>query len=152
MTPRPPQDPAERPEPLVTRFTDGIGSPVSIVLHTLAFAACFLLVLLGVARLETMLLALTTAVSLEAIYLALFIQMTVNRTTDSLESVEEDIAEIVEDVAEIEKDVDEIEKDVDEIQRDEAAQEARDKEDAASLKVIEERLASILADLERLRR
>ena len=34
---------------------------------------------------------LTTAVSLEAIYLSIFIQMTVNRNTQSLEEVEEDI-------------------------------------------------------------
>lgn len=45
-------------------------------------------------------LILTTAVSLEAIYLAIFIQMTVNRTSESLEEVEEDIEDLQEDIEE----------------------------------------------------
>jgi low affinity Fe/Cu permease len=58
--------------------------------HTFAFAACFLVVWFG-APLEKVLLVLTTAVSLEAIYMAIFIQMAVNQNTQSLEEVEEDI-------------------------------------------------------------
>lgn len=50
---------------------------------------------------------LTTAVSLEAIYLAIFIQMTVNRTTESLAGVEEDIDDIQEDIDDIQEDVSE---------------------------------------------
>ncbi|HBY74527.1 TPA: hypothetical protein DEG21_01265 [Patescibacteria group bacterium] len=65
-----------------------------------------------------MLLILTTVVSLEAIYLAIFIQMTVNRNTLSLKAVEEDIDEIQEDIDEIQEDIDEIQEDVDEIQED----------------------------------
>lgn len=38
-----------------------------------------------------MLLVLTTVLSIEAIYLALFIQMTVNKTSDDIEEVEKDI-------------------------------------------------------------
>lgn len=64
--------------------------------------------------LDQILLILTTAVSLEAIYLAIFIQMTVNKTTQSLEQGEEDIDEIQEDVEDIQEDVDEIQEDVDE--------------------------------------
>ena len=62
---------------------------------------------------DDVLLILTTAVSLEAIYLAIFIQMTVNRNTAALEAVEDDIEEIAEDVEEVQKDVDEIAKKVD---------------------------------------
>jgi uncharacterized protein YoxC len=94
-----------------------IGSLSSLVVHTLIFIGSFVIVLLGT-PLEKVLLVLTTAVSLEAIYLAIFIQMTVNKNTQSLEEVEEDIDEIQEDVGEIEKDVDEIQKDVDDIQED----------------------------------
>jgi peptidoglycan hydrolase CwlO-like protein len=69
-------------------------------------------------HIDTVLLVLTTAVSLEAIYLAIFIQMSVNENTESLEEVEEDIDEIQHDVDEIQHDVDEIQHDVDEIQED----------------------------------
>lgn len=152
-------------ERFVDSITKGIGSPVSLVIHTLFFLGCFALVLIGV-DFERVLLVLTTAVSLEAIYLALLIQMTVNRASESLEAVEEDIDEIQEDVAEIEKDideiqvdideiqedVDEIEKDIDEIEKDEEEQEKRDVQDAQALRKIEDRLSVILEDLEKLRR
>ena len=65
------------------------------------------------------LLVLTTIVSLEAIYLSIFIQMTVNKHAEELEEVSEDIEEIQEDVDEIQKDVDEIQEDVEEIQAEE---------------------------------
>lgn len=99
------------------RFTAWIGSPASIAAHTVLFAAAFALVLFDV-PFDSILLILTTAVSLEAIYLALFIQMTVNKNTQALADVEEDIEEIAEDVEGIEKDIDEIEKDIDEMQED----------------------------------
>ena len=54
------------------------------------------------------LLILTTIVSLEAIYLSIFIQITVNRQSAELEEVSEDIEEIQEDVEEIQEDVEEI--------------------------------------------
>ena len=102
---------------IADRFTTWLGSPSSIILHTVLFAAAFSLVVWGVAF-DTILLILTTAVSLEAIYLALFIQMTVNKNTQSLADVEEDLEDIAEDVEGIEKDIDEIEKDIDEMQED----------------------------------
>lgn len=82
-----------------TRVTDWIGSSWSLMLHTLFFAGMFTLYLLGY-NLEIVLLVLTTLVSLEAIYLSIFIQMTVNRNTQSLQEVEENIDEIQEDIQE----------------------------------------------------
>lgn len=99
-------------------ITGWIGSVPSIITHTVIFIVCFAAVGLGVLRFDEMLLALTTAVSLEAIYLAIFIQMTVNRTTESIEEVEQDIDEMQEDVGEIQEDIDEMQKDVDEMQED----------------------------------
>jgi peptidoglycan hydrolase CwlO-like protein len=96
---------------------DWVGSVASLLVHTLLFAISFSLILFGVAA-DKVLLVLTTIVSLEAIYMAIFIQMAVNRNSQSLDEVEENIDEIQEDVEEIQKDVDEIEKDVDEIQKD----------------------------------
>jgi peptidoglycan hydrolase CwlO-like protein len=104
-------------EELALKLTNWIGSPASLVVHSILFIASFASVWFG-ARLETVLLVLTTAVSLEAIYLAVFIQMTVNRNTQSLAEVEEDIEEIQKDVDDIQEDVGEIEKDIDEIQVD----------------------------------
>lgn len=99
------------------KFTQWVGSKTSVATHTVFFIAMFALYFFDIAF-DTILLVLTTMVSLEAIYLAIFIQMTVNQNTESLEDVEEDIEEIKEDMDEIQEDVGEIEKDIDEIQED----------------------------------
>lgn len=98
--------------------TRAIGSPTSIILHTIFFIASFFVAIFGWAPWGTMLLVLTTVVSLEAIYLSIFIQMTINYTTESIEDVSEDIEEMQEDIGEIQEDVDEIQEDVDELQED----------------------------------
>ncbi len=97
--------------------TRWVGSIQSLIVHTILFAAAFILVLLGVGF-DKVLLVLTTIVSLEAIYLSIFIQMSVNRQTRRLHAVSKDIDEIQEDIDEIQEDVEKIEKDVDEIQED----------------------------------
>jgi septal ring factor EnvC (AmiA/AmiB activator) len=99
------------------KFTRAIGSKTSVILHTIFFISMFLMGFAGV-DFDTILLILTTVVSLEAISLAIFIQMTVNKNTESLHEVEEDIGEIQEDVDELQEDVDEIQQDVDEISTD----------------------------------
>lgn len=99
------------------RATTWIGSVGSLVVHTIIFALAFAFVLGGV-PLDTVLLVLTTVVSLEAIYLAIFIQMAVNRQALSLKNVEDDIDEIHAEVKEIGDDVDELSDDVDEIAKD----------------------------------
>jgi peptidoglycan hydrolase CwlO-like protein len=99
----------------VTRW---VGSIQSVVVHTFLFAASFIAVFTGFVSLDRMLLVLTTIVSLEAIYLAIFIQMSLNFARQSLKEVEHDLDEIQEDVDEIQHDVDEIQHDVDEIQED----------------------------------
>jgi low affinity Fe/Cu permease len=134
---------------MAAKFTGFIGSPASIIIHTIAFVASFALVGLGV-KFETVLLILTTAVSLEAIYLALFIQMTVNKNTASLAEVEEDIDEIQEDVEGIEKDIDEIEKDIDEIQEDVEEIEKDDVEDDLHDAATMDSLSKLQLDIQRL--
>ena len=99
------------------KFTEKIGTTASVIIHTLLFVGIFSLHFFGFS-VDQILLILTTAVSLEAIYLSIFIQMTINRNTESLKEVEKDVDEIQEDVDEIQKDVDEIQEDVDEIQAD----------------------------------
>jgi uncharacterized membrane protein len=67
---------------------------------------------------DKVLLILTTVVSLEAIYLSIFIQMSVNRQARRLREVSQDIEEIQEDVEEIQEDVEEIAEDVEGIEKD----------------------------------
>lgn len=96
---------------------DWIGSPFSLLMHTVFFIASLAIGYLG-GEWDRVLLVLTTVVSLEAIYLAIFIQMGVNRTTQSLQDVEEDIEEIQKDVGEIQEDVEDLGEDVVSLQED----------------------------------
>src|SRR3989338_2349787 len=139
------------------RATQWIGTTDSFIVHTILFGASFVIVLIGVS-LNTVLLVLTTIVSLEAIYLAIFIQMTVNRNTRSLEEVEEDIEEIQEDVKEIETDVGEISEDVEELAEDmDKIQEIEEKETVAdtgtraAVEKIEKDLQRLMEDIKMLK-
>jgi peptidoglycan hydrolase CwlO-like protein len=136
-------------EHIAMRATEWIGSIGSLLIHSLLFLGAFVFVVFGYS-LEKILLVLTTLVSLEAIYLAIFIQMTVNRNTESLEEVEEDIGEIQKDVDEIQEDVDEIQKDVDEIQEDVDEVVEDVKEDDAESAATKQAMEKITADLQRL--
>lgn len=60
---------------LAEHIADKIGSPLSILIHTVLFIINLLLMF--VADVNRVLLILTTWVSLEAIYLALFTQLVV---------------------------------------------------------------------------
>jgi septal ring factor EnvC (AmiA/AmiB activator) len=93
------------------------GSVHSLIIHTLLFTLAFCSYFFG-ASFSNILLVVTTIVSLEAIYLSLFAQMTLNQHSDDLEGIQEDVEEIGEDVEGIEKDVEEIQKDVEDISED----------------------------------
>jgi low affinity Fe/Cu permease len=144
-------------ELIATRFTRWVGSPASIILHSIFFFLCFTSTLLGV-DFHTMLLFLTTIVSLEAIYLAILIQYTVNKNTEELAEVEKDIGEIQEDIDEMQEDVGEIQKDIDEIQVDvddigegENAEEKRDKEMKVTVERINQTLEALMKDINSLK-
>ena len=89
-------------EKISVKMTEWVGTPWSLIIHTLLFAGCLSLRYFGFTG-DYILLLLTTAVSLEAIYLSIFIQMSVNRATESLEEVEEDIEDIQEESGEQEE-------------------------------------------------
>ena len=84
-------------------MTKWVGSPSSLVFHTIVFLAAFGLIGVGY-DVERVLLVLTTAVSLEAIYLSLFIQMSVNKQHYKIKGIEADIDEILEDTEELTED------------------------------------------------
>jgi uncharacterized membrane protein len=104
-------------EIMALKATRSIGSTESLLIHTILFIGSFLLYFFGI-PFDKILLVVTTIVSLEAIYLSIFIQMSVNRQARKLHAVARDVEDIQEDVDEIQKDVDEIQEDVDEIQKD----------------------------------
>src|SRR5580700_1499749 len=98
-----------------SNITKWIGSSTSVVLHTILFIISFTLPYLGLVSFERMLLFLTTIVSLEAIYLSIFIQMSINLNNQNIEIIQEDIEEISEDIEELGEDIEEIGEDIEEI-------------------------------------
>ncbi len=143
-------------ERISIQVTNWVGTTQSIIVHTIFFIVIFGLGFFGIST-DEILLILTTAVSLEAIYLALFIQMTVNRNTRSLEGVESDIDEIQEDVEDLGEDIDDIQENVEDLGEDiEDIQEDIDEiqsdgDDLDEHKTIEEKaLASIEAEIKKI--
>lgn len=146
-------------------LTKWVGSPASIVTHTVLFAAAFAAAALGIISFDRMLLILTTVVSLEAIYLAIFIQMTINHQAaviaevesdideiqEDIEDIQEDVEEIGEDVEELGEDVEEISEDVDEL-GDDDAEERRKREQKETLQNIYDTMQKLAADIETLKK
>ena len=146
----------------VTRW---IGSPASVVIHTLIFVGTFVAASENLIDFQQMLLVLTTIVSLEAIYLSIFIQMTINYTTQELREVGEDIEEMQEDIGEIQEDVGELQENVEEISEDvvgisedvgetiedEVTEEKRKLEQKETLESIETNLRKLMDDITHLK-
>ncbi len=105
---------ASRLEKFSLSVTKNVGSIPSLIVHTTLFVGIFSLQFFGFGF-DQIMLILTTIVSLEAIYLSIFIQMTVNRQAQTLSEVSEDVEDIQEDVEDIQEDVEGIEKEVKEI-------------------------------------
>lgn len=137
-------------EKIPYRLTRWIGTTGSLVVHTIVFIACLMLPRFGY-DFNKVLLVLTTFLSFEAIYLAIFIQMTVNRSVQSLEEVEEGLEGIQEDVEELSADVDEISEDIDKIQEEDVADEAESEKTQVTLEKIETGLQKLLSDIETLK-
>lgn len=104
-------------ENFALKVTKWVGSIWSLIFHTIVFVFFIVLILLGY-NADKVMLILTTLVSLEAIYLSLFIQMTVNKNTQSIANIEEDVDDIQEDIDDIQEDIEDISEDVDDIQED----------------------------------
>lgn len=137
---------------VASRATRWIGSTSSLLVHTIIFAGSFALYFLGF-DFEKILLVVTTIVSLEAIYLSIFIQMSVNKHAQDLEEVAEDVEGIQEDIDEIQEDVEEIQEDVDEIQEDVGEVDVLDqKRDELMLSRIEGTLQVLINEINELKR
>ncbi len=136
----------------VEQITAWVGSFPSLVFHTLLFAGVLVIGILDIIPLQTVLLVLTTIVSLEAIYLSIFIQITVNRNTASLEEVEENIDEIQEGVEELGEDVDEIQDDIEEMTEVEEVEKQKEQHHQITLEQLTTDVKRVLADLEALKK
>lgn len=84
-----------------------IGTPESLVVHTIGFIGIFILRLFGL-TLDSVMLILTTIVSLEAIYMAIFIQMSVNKQAQQLLTVTENIQTLSDDIEEVQENIEEL--------------------------------------------
>lgn len=151
----------------IERLIVWVGSPPSLAIHTIVFIVFFALSVFRLVPWELMLLVLTTAVSLEAIYLAIFIQMSVNRQAASLKVVEEDVGDIQEDIEELGENVEELgenveelgenvedlKEDVEDIQEDigDDDDEARDRKQAEMLETLTNDVKAMLKYLESLK-
>ena len=123
-------------EKITEKIINGIGTPISIVFHTIVFVGIFMLKLFGIS-IDQILLILTTAVSLEAIYLAIFIQMSVNKNALTIAGVEKDIDDIQEDIEDISEDIEDICEDVEDINDDD------DDEMIKTIKDIEKKIVKL---------
>lgn len=130
-------------EKIPLKITYWVGTTSSVVVHTIVFIAALTLPFFGY-DFYRVLVALTTVLSFEAIYLAIFIQMTVNKNLENLEKVHENVREISEDVEEISVDVDQI-------QEEEKEEEAEEEKTKMTLGKIEVDLQRLLADIETLK-
>jgi cell division protein FtsL len=144
------------------KATQSVGSVPSLVFHTFFFVGIFSLQWLGFS-IEQILLILTTLVSLEAIYLAIFIQMSVNRQAIGLSEVRQDIEEISEDVEEISEDIEDIQEDVkelsedveeisDDIEEDDHEDAREHRETTLKLQKIEDTLHQLLKDIDEMKK
>ena len=138
-------------EKVAIKATHFIGSTKSLIIHTILFIVSFLLYFFGISF-EKILLIVTTIVSLEAIYLSIFIQMSVNRQARKLYAVARDVDEIQEDVEEIQKDVDEIQEDVEDIQEDDEKSEKDEKADDEILSRIENTMGKLIQEVMELKK
>ena len=129
----------------IEKITTGVGSVPSLIAHTVLFFLTLLIGALHILSWDIVLLVLTTGVSLEAIYLAIFIQMSVNHQSKVIKDVEQDVDEI-------QKDIDSIEEDVDEIQEDDQQESEEKREYRETLATISSDLQKLLEDIEKLKK
>ena len=141
-------------ENLAIKITNSLGSPFSIIIHSFFFVGIFALQLFGLSF-DKIMLILTTLVSLEAIYLSIFIQMTVNRHAQELTEISEDVEDISEDVEEISKDIDDIQEDVEdlgeEMEKDDEDSEQKHQSNQNKILHIESILKELLLEVKELK-
>ncbi len=126
-----------------------MGSVPSLIIHTMFFASIFVLGFSGAVAPDYIFAVTTNILSIEAIYLAIFIQMTVNRHQKELEEVSEDVEDIQEDIEEISEDVEDIQEDVQEFDQ---KREERKEHQSVTLETLSRDIQQIVVHLEELKK
>lgn len=88
-------------EKIALKIVKLIGTVGSVIVHTVIFTLAILLYAFNCYDRESIMLVVTTIVSLEAIYLSIFIQMGMNNHGKKLEEIKENVEDIQEDVEEL---------------------------------------------------
>lgn len=104
----------------IENFTDKVikwvGTTNSLIVHTSIFILTFLSPYIFHISFDIVLLVLTTIVSLEAIYLAIFIQLSVNRQAIRLDDVEDSLDDVEESLDDVEESLDDVEEGLDDVE------------------------------------
>ncbi len=149
---------------IADKVTTWIGSTASLVVHTILFAFTFSSHWLFGWEYSFILLVLTTVVSLEAIYISIFIQRAVNQQAIRLTDVEQTLDEVEESIDEVEESLDGVEETLDDVEEalddvgetldsveeDLKEDQKEDDEDRGELKQLEESNELLLVEVRKL--
>ncbi|MCK9416335.1 hypothetical protein M0Q97_06725 [Candidatus Dojkabacteria bacterium] len=126
-----------------------IGTVESVIIHTVLFTLAILLYIFNCYDRDTIMLVVTTIVSLEAIYLSIFIQMGMNNHGKKLEEIKENVEDIQENVEDIQENVEDIQEDVEELNEEDDEEDEEDDEDLKKIKDTLEILVKEIKDLKK---
>ncbi|MFA7253091.1 MAG: hypothetical protein WC107_00885 [Patescibacteria group bacterium] len=121
-----------------------VGTTNSIIIHTIIFIFSFISHWIFNISFDLVLLILTTVVSLEAIYLAIFIQRSVNQQATRLTDVEETLDDVEEALDDVEESLDEVEESIDDVE------ESISQKETSANSNTEKRLEEIIKELKAL--
>ncbi len=96
-----------------------LGTIQSVVIHTFVFSGFYAAAILaGGTDGDHIISIFTNILSIEAIYLSIFIQLSVNRSNKNVEQIKEDVSELNENIDDIAEDVSELNENIDDIAED----------------------------------
>ena len=104
-----------------------VGTTQSLIAHSIFFIFMMCLPFFGVES-SLSLLILTTVVSLEAIYLNIFIQMGVNRHADEQKQTRIVLSSVQETIEDVQETMEDVQEDVQEIMEDDEAEKQSNKD------------------------
>ena len=119
------------------KITSWVGSTASLIFHTISFICAILTHWVFGVSYDSIFLVLTTVVSLEAIYISIFIQRAVNHQSLRLGEVEESIDDVEEALDDVEEALDDAEDSMDDIATD-------------TVKKLEEPMDELLLEMQKL--
>lgn len=99
-------------EKFALRATQWLGTPISLIIHTIFFAFMLSWCVIDPKHRETLLLVFTLIVSLEAIYQMIFLQMTANIQAIQLTQVKSTMEEVQESVDSVQESVEEVKEEI----------------------------------------